>query len=259
MKWTIEEDQIIINARAAGTPIKEIFTELLPYRTYNTVRVRASKICPKKELVPWTDKNDDELISLREAGKSYMECAEILGRSHDSCKKRGSHLINLGRLKRVVDRAEYSKNEHSKEDLIALIKQYVSRDKAPCSISYQVVKCFGSWTAGLAAANVAGNIGGKMLVEKPTTLYLLKFDGFYKIGITQQTLKKRFSGAPPFLVVDTYVSDLTEIMELEKQILSNVTTYIPKNSWFERNGKTECFIIGRELKELTDLLAPILP
>lgn len=196
----------------------------------------------------WTPETETELCNLHKEGLSYAQIADKLGCSLDGAKKIGSKYIKAGLLDKRTQ------TPVPVEELFEALRRYKTRDAAPSPIVWKVVQHFGSWEKGLLAAQLPLNIGGVMDINKPTILYLLKFDGFYKIGITQQTLKQRFAGAPPFLVIDTYISDLSEIVELEKQILSNVTQYIPTNPWFERKGKTECFITEQELKEISDLL-----
>ena len=44
----------------------------------------------------WTDKEDNVLVTMREAGTSYREIASIMGRSPQSCQQR---VFKLGKAK----------------------------------------------------------------------------------------------------------------------------------------------------------------
>ncbi len=101
--------------------------------------------------------------------------------------------------------------------------------------------------------NIRGARGGNMSVTSPTTLYLIKFEDFYKVGVTQQKLKDRFSGAPEYSVIDTMTTSLEEAWELEKAIKAVVKPFIPEHSWFIRNGRTECFKTEKQLTALEEL------
>lgn len=77
-----------------------------------------------------------------------------------------------------------------------------------------------------------------------TTVYLLDFGDFYKIGITQQPLNKRFGPKyPPFQVILTLETSLMEARLIEKQWLEAVKEYkyIPDTFPQEGGGHTECF------------------
>jgi transcriptional regulator len=102
--------------------------------------------------------------------------------------------------------------------------------------------------------NIRGARGGNMSISSPTTLYLVKFNDFYKVGVTQQKLKDRFSGAPEYSIIDTMSTSLEEAWELEKAIKSVVESFIPGDTWFIRNGRTECFKTEKQLTALEDLL-----
>lgn len=198
----------------------------------------------------WTPELESKLCELHRQGLSYRAISEELNCSFDSAKKIASKYIKAG----LLDRKIQTRARLPREELLDIVREYRVRDNTPSTLIYKVLQEFGSWEKALRAADLPLNMGGIMDPDKPTILYLLKFEGFYKVGITQQTLKKRLYGSPLFLVVDTYESDLTEVLELERDILKSVDKFIPSNPWFERNGKTECFISSKELTSLSDLL-----
>ena len=47
----------------------------------------------------WTDKEDDVLVTMRDAGTSYREIASIMGRTKQSCQQR---IFALGKSKKQV-------------------------------------------------------------------------------------------------------------------------------------------------------------
>lgn len=111
----------------------------------------------------------------------------------------------------------------------------------PAATMYR--KYFGSWEAALLAAGVANICTLKK--DKPTILYLVHFlEGFYKIGITQQTVHQRLGGRyPKYDIVLQHHLSLEEAQKLEKLWLNNVKDfkYIPDNFPSEGRGFTECF------------------
>lgn len=104
--------------------------------------------------------------------------------------------------------------------------------------------------------SIRGARGGNLSPSAKTTLYLVKFEDFYKVGITQQKIKDRFKGAPPFILLDSFKATLEEAWELEKLVKSNVKQYVAEHPWFERNGKTECFKTNQPIRYLEDIFAP---
>lgn len=107
------------------------------------------------------------------------------------------------------------------------------------------------WEVGLSNIRKHGGCHNK---TKPTILYLVQFENFYKIGITQKSIKERFYGAPKYTMVDYVSTDLDFAFDMEAIIKESVNTFIPEIKWFERNGKTECFISDTPITSLEQLL-----
>ena len=107
------------------------------------------------------------------------------------------------------------------------------------------------WEVGLNSIKKNGGCHDK---NKPTILYLVKFDNFYKIGITQKSIKERLYGAPEYTIIDFITTDLEFAFEMESAIKKSVTAFIPEATWFERNGKTECFTSKTLVTSLEQLL-----
>ena len=198
---------------------------------------------------PWTEERLQQVIEMRNNKMSYAYIAKELDCTLDSAKHIGSRLIKDGRLRRGKDIKKYSR-----EELLEVVKEYKSKDSCPMKYIGSINVEFGSWSQALSAAGMRSRVGGIMDSTKPTTLYLLDFGEFYKVGITQRELKKRFSGAPKYEIIDLYCSDLDHIAALEKEILSKVKKIQPEDPWFYRRGKTECFYSDVKIESLCDLL-----
>lgn len=188
----------------------------------------------------WSTSEVNQLIKLRKEGNNNKIIAEILGKKYDSVKHKASELVKEKLIERITPSGNPI-NEFSREELIKAIKTYITAEACPGQLRYGVNKTFGSWTKGLEAAGIPGNIGGVFQKDRPTTIYFLDFGDFQKIGITQQQIKSRFSGAPPYTVIDQCVTELENAVYLERALKKVVKQYIPDHPWFERNGKTECF------------------
>jgi len=193
----------------------------------------------------WTEQTDQQLIELRLEKVPLTRCATILGVTYDAVKHRASKLIKDGKLSCTpLNERRVAPKIYTVQNLLDYVRQYVSNDACPNDIKHQVRKQFGSWGAALEAAGLTGNIGGKMDLDKPTTLYLLDFGEFKKVGITQRELKQRFTGAPAYTVLDTVTTTLEQAVEFETAVLNTVKSrqFVPADLYFERRGKTECFI-----------------
>lgn len=82
-------------------------------------------------------------------------------------------------------------------------------------------KYFGSWENALKEAGVITT--ATHLEDKPTIVYLVEFDGFYKIGMTQQTVDQRLGKRyGPYEILLQITTSYEEAVKLEKQWLNNV-------------------------------------
>ncbi len=237
--WTDEKKQQILEMRNAGQQYKEIaeYFETTPANISSVVTRMKKEGYNIIKMRPWTEEEELYFLELKNAGESYIYISEVLNKSYNSVKKKASELIKAG----IVGTYRPPLNKYSSEELIEYIKQYVSWERTPVNIRHAVKLRFGSWTKGLEAAGISGNIGGTFDSSRPTTLYFLDFGEFQKIGITQRQIKSRFSGAPNYTVLDFVETDLDNAIFLEKELKKVIQQFIPKHPWFERNGKTECF------------------
>ena len=244
--WTQEENELIVNGVNDGLNYKQI-AELLPHRAYRSVAVQGNKLLGAlKRVTPWTEEQTLQLIELRDQGLSIPEIAEKMGRTYDNTKSKLSQLIKKGTIDPIGHQNGPKLNapKYLVQELNQYVLNYPSRDNCPQPWASRIVRHYGSWTVALQANNLQPNCGGVMHADKPTTLYLLNFGDFCKIGITQRELKQRFSGAPAYTVLDTLVTTLGEAREFEEALKEAIEPYkcVPDHPWFERNGKTECFV-----------------
>lgn len=243
MKW--KNNQEFIEMLEKGIPYQDIADKLGVSKT--NVSVQASKIYKArpelKKNPPWTEEEDLLLVELRDRGVPPRDCVNYLPRSYDAIKKR---YVTLG----LTD----GPNKGSivpidKNKALEIVRKYITAEACSHEERYLVRKSFGSWTEALYAAGISPNIP-MFDYNKKTKLYFLDFGSFQKIGVTQRELPQRFSGAPPYTVLDILEGDCANILELEALIKKNITP-VEVPEWFERNGKTECFVTSaKTLEEL---------
>lgn len=208
----------------------------------------------------WTDEDHQLIICMSEAGFTAREIAVELECSEDTVKYKKSKLGISTRNNSYKPKYHNTKTggnygggrpkKYTKEQLIEIMKSapihtydyFNSKGSGlPAGTTYRAY--FGSWEAALKAAGLEPN-QPTMKEDVQTTVYLLDFGDFYKIGITQQPLNKRLgSRYPLYQVVLTIEAPLKEARLIEKQWLENVKEYkyIPDNFPTEGGGHTECF------------------
>lgn len=136
---------------------------------------------------------------------------------------------------------------YSDEELLNILRDsetptynhFIQSNDLPSAVTYR--NRFGSWAKALELAGVEQN-SNSLIPSKNTLVYLLEFDGFYKVGITQQALEERFMGYPKYEVLLTLNCTLDEARKIEKEWLANTQPYRFYGTGFPRcNGATECF------------------
>lgn len=250
----------ILELRNANVSYQEIAEEL------GTTKGNISSIISKMKrqgyeiikIKPWTEEEELKLLELRNQHKNNKEIAIILNKSHDSVKKKASEFLQLGIIEGTTRKGIGGgcgvRLNLPKDELIEIVRKYVSSEACPTHLRSNIKRVFGSWTKALEAAGISGNVGGNFIRDKLTTLYFVDFGDFQKIGITQQRIKSRLSGAPPYNILDYLETDLDNAIYFEKELKKVIQQYIPEHHWFERNGKTECF--RTNCKTFEELLAP---
>lgn len=263
INWTKEKTDRIFELRQQGISYQVIAEE------FGTNKENISSVIAKMKrhgyaiikAKPWTEEEELLFLELRWQNKDNKEIAEILNKSHDSVKKKASEFLELGIIDGISRKGKYKTGPKAKLDLprdvlLNIVREYVSCESCPTHLRSNIKRIFGTWTNALQEAGISGNIGGNMCQNRVTRVYLLQFDGFYKIGLTQQQVKSRFSGAPSYSILDVLETDLDNAVYLEKELKKTIAPmqYIAEHQWFIRNGRTECFKTDKPIKALEDLL-----
>lgn len=205
----------------------------------------------------WTKENDQQLIFLHQANTSVKELAKQLNRTEPAIKARVQKFIKEGIL---IGKSQKTKRYFTSEELLEMVKLYRSHDALKRASSGNpdipnpktIQERFGSWSEARKLAEVYSG-AGSMQPHWPTILYLVKFERFYKVGITQRTVRERFWGYPEYELIDEVLyPDLESAYETEQEILSKVSLY--EASRLSGKGKTECFKYERKLSSLLELL-----
>lgn len=203
----------------------------------------------------WTEEDYELLRAMSLAGFSAREIHNETGWSEDTIKRKKVQLgISTRKNSYNAKGRTPSENggrpmEYTKEQLIKIMQEapvhtynyFNSKESGlPAATTYR--RYFGSWENALTAAGIPTNISS-MKPGRPTIVYLLDFGDFYKVGITQQSLKDRFRGYPSYSVVMSIETTLEEARILEKEWLENVKEYkfVPDFLPAEGRGATECF------------------
>lgn len=264
IKWTKEKTDRIFELRMNNISYEDIAAE------FGTTKDNISSVISKMKkngydiikAKPWTEEEELKFIQFRESGKDNKEIALLLGKTHDSVKKKASEFLNAGIVSGISRKGKYKTGPTTKldlpiSDLLDIVREYVSCESCPTHLRSNIKRVFGTWTKALEEAGIPGNIGGNSCKDRITRVYLLQFQEFYKIGITQQQIKSRFSGAPRYEILDYLETDLDNAVYLEKELKKAIikTQYIAEHPWFERNGKTECFKTDQTIRQLEDVFA----
>ena len=229
--WTTEEEELLKELQVQGFTAKEIADKL--GRTKSSIDGK-SRNKLSHTISNWSQEELD-FIHTSIADTSYLEIATILDRTYESVKYA---CLKLG----------YSKSntiQISDEELLDLVRKYhtstsMDRDKLPEEPgSHIIIHRFGSWPEAAKLAGIS-IIKHNMYKDRNTVLYLVDFNDFKKIGITQQTIKERFYGYPEYHILDYKIFNTpTEAYDQEQQLLSKLADYKYSPKFFP--GKTECF------------------
>jgi hypothetical protein len=206
-------------------------------------------------MINWTEDKKLTIYNMRKAGHSYDEIGEVFG----TTKANISAVIS--RMKKeypdILTANPWTEGEE--EEFISLRQQGYSNTEIAKLLSKKIdsvkKKASEFIKLGLVEGQVSGGQSAGFDKNKPTTVYLIQFEGFYKVGVTQQKITYRFSGAPEYKVIDSIDLDLEEALQFEKELKRAIKPmqYVAEHHWFERNGKTECFKAEKQLTALEEL------
>lgn len=254
-RWTQEEEQILLEGRRLGKTYKQIVSDL-PGRSEKSLSLKYRTLEGADLRNYWTDAEDVKLTELYEQGLTAKQISIELSRPLEGLKTRISSKIKTGDL---APRQYY----WDEAELLSAVKKFPtfnslelasSKDSSVPSRS-AVVRKFGSWNNALEKAGLPRNISG-LRPDKPTIIYLVYFldENFYKIGITQNSVAKRLSGYPEYIVLDV-ITELTlqKAIDLEKELLQYTDKHKYTPVVFGDSGHTECFKTKQILERLEDI------
>lgn len=180
----------------------------------------------------WTRDEEDILVEMRSKGYSFAQIAEELGRSEEAVKTRNKRLRaqadmpGRGISWSVSDvKALYSDLDY--DELASKLGKTRRAVEAKCQ------------KLGISKRFAGGWKYGNMNPAKDTTLYLVDFGDFKKVGVTQQSLEDRFRQDKSWTILDKVVMSLDDALETEAEILRNVRALRVKGDI--RRGSSECF------------------
>lgn len=180
----------------------------------------------------WTPEEEKLLIEGKLNKVPLAEIAIQLGRSLEAVRTRSKRVNHqLGTAK---------KNLIWEDDEILLLYEDLDYDELEAILPY-TKRAIKSQCEKRGIPKRFGKIStGTMYLDKPTTLYLVDFGEFKKVGVTQVSLEERFKQDDKFIVLDTIELSLDEALEFENQILKNMRPYRVIGT--VRRGFNECFI-----------------
>lgn len=256
--WTPEEDKLLVELKEAGLTREAIAAQLGRTLASSNSRIRnLIQLGSIENKTSWSLEEEELLIKLRDIGVENSEIAGKLGRSVYSVKGKVKKLIKSGKAEsRLRGKSEYA--YWSDEDLLKEVAKAVSKSNAPIQLPHVIDVRFGSWGAAQKLAKVVPKGSGYLDENKLTRLYLIRFyTGVYKVGITQQTVKKRFSGTKnaSYEIIDLLETDLFNACYLEIECLKAVKKYqfIAEEELRGTEGKTECFIPPHPIHSLEEI------
>ena len=250
-KWTEEEIKILTdNCTIGATKLHS----LLPNIPVSAIRYKLKSVgLNKVKKYNWTE---EELSILKLECSIYTakELAIKLNRSVEAIRIQLSrHCLSAKKDKKgpVIGSIKGVPNTVYTDEYIICILQglsitsrdwYVLNKLPEWPAANTISKRFGGWTKALEAAGIKANKGVQS-PDRSTMVYLLDFGDFYKVGITQQSIKQRFTGYPEYDIIAYKSTSLEEAKSIEKAILNLVAEYkfIPNTFPTEGRGFTECF------------------
>ncbi len=229
--WTTEEEQLLSELREQGFTAKEIAEKL--GRTKSSIDGKARN--KRSDTISNWSVKELEFLHSNIHNMTYLEIATILNRGLESVKYAS---LKLGYSKSNIIQA-------SDDELLDLVRKYKSlsamdRNKTQGEPgSHIIIHRFGSWSKACDLAGI-GAVTSNLVRDRPTIVYLVDFQEFKKVGITQQTIKERFYGYPAYTILDYKIfSNPVDACTYERLLLDKLSGFSFEPKFFP--GKTECF------------------
>lgn len=243
-RWTEEDDSYLRdNYVSMGAPS---CAEHLK-RTASSVRTRAGRIGLSTSHRPWTDLEEETLLSSINNGLSHEKIGKLLNRSKSSVNER------VGHLGKRTCRNRW--DNLTKASLLALIREHIVTTKfngnsnLPSSDTILNKLGVSSWPEAQSLAGITSATNETYSGDTFCIFYILEFTDvdstkFKKFGITRNSIKSRYKGRAGYTILYSIESTFREALLLEKEVSSMVDRYIPKDHSFGSSGHggyTECF------------------
>ena len=199
----------------------------------------------------YSDEEELLITRLYTSGVSDDKIASTTGRSVAAIQnyRRSRGLVHTGKEYSIEELQHALHNSPDKRRSYFIL----NADKLPPISQY--IKVWGSWAEALVANGYPLH-NSSMDPEKPTTLYILDFSNFYKVGITQNSIRGRFLNLNlPFEVLFEQQYMYKTAKNLEKMILEHFSENKHAPLELQNNGSTECFITSKE--ELAKIIASL--
>lgn len=147
--------------------------------------------------------------------------------------------------------------------LVDTYKDYLTPMLVRCDThNHEFYICWNTWKRSKGYCRVCEKSNG-FQINKPGTLYYVRFDingaYYYKIGITNRTIKERFSGEiyPYTIIKQVYYSDGQLCINDETAILRQYKTALYKGEPLLKCGSSELFIsdvLGLDTYKLSNVV-----
>jgi len=186
----------------------------------------------------WTREEEETLWNLKMQGKRLADIAEILGRSDEAVRTRSKR---LNAQKGVVSKTggNYSWTQPEIEILYKELDFDELEKELPGKTRRAIMsKCE---KLGISKRYPGTHSGtGTMDPNKDTTLYLVDFGEYKKIGICQVSVRERLKQDGIYILLDQVDGmDLADAISTEREILQNMRTHRVVGD--VRRGSSECF------------------
>ena len=189
----------------------------------------------------WTEEDTELVRLLALEGLSARQISIETGLSESRIKKEKTVLIG-GSKRQYTSLPDAELLEILKASNNKCSSYFNSKDSGTPSATIYI-KRFGSWNNAL---NLAGIPTNKCSMKEgvPTIVYLLEFSTYYKVGVTQQSVLKRFYGYPEYTVLMEIETSLEEAKKIEKDWLNSTRDYryLATDFPLHKGGQTECFV-----------------
>ena len=101
-KWNSWQDQLLVTGLCEGRSFENIQSSFLPYKTVDQLWERYSEISrpPQKRYTPWSDAEDNQLLTASREGKSWAEIHQLFPNRTNRAVERRYNILSKTELPR---------------------------------------------------------------------------------------------------------------------------------------------------------------